>query len=248
MRLAIDGPVARVTLCRPEKRNAQTPATWHALASVGDALTSDIRVVVLAGEGSSFSAGLDRSMFANLGAGLAAGDDEFLETIAGYQAGFSWLRRPEFVSVAAVQGHAIGAGFQLALACDLRIAAADAQFTMAEPSLGLVPDLGGTQVLVDLVGYSRALEICATARRVGADEAAQIGLVNLVVPSDALSSAVDDLVAALTSTVHDAVSATKSLLLGAADRTYDEQLLAERRAQVSRIQALAAGSRDGSQP
>ena len=112
---------------------------------------------------------------------LDAGDDSFLDTIASYQAGFSWLRRPEFISVAAVQGHAVGAGFQLALACDLRIAASDAQFRMAEPSLGLVPDLGGTQVLVDLVGYSRALEICATNRSVGAEEADRMGLVNLCV-------------------------------------------------------------------
>src|SRR5947209_8997455 len=131
-------------------------------------------------------------MFGQLGSDLDAGDDSFLDTIASYQAGFSWLRRPEFVSVAAVQGHAVGAGFQLALACDIRIAATDAQFTMAEPTLGLVPDLGGTQVLVDLVGYSRALEICATGRRVGAEEADRIGLVNLVVAGAQLAQAVDD--------------------------------------------------------
>ena len=80
-------------------------------------------------------------------------------------------RVPAVVSVAAVQGHAIGAGFQLALGADIRIVAEDAQFTMAEPTLGLVPDLGGTKRLVDLVGYSRAAEICLTGRRVGAEEA-----------------------------------------------------------------------------
>ncbi|MDQ1746067.1 MAG: hypothetical protein QOD07_330 [Frankiaceae bacterium] len=185
-------------------------------------------------------------MFAGIGSWQSQGDPAFLERIASYQAGFSWLRRPEFVSVAAVQGHAIGAGFQLALACDLRVAATDAQFTMAEPSLGLVPDLGGTQVLVDLVGYSRALEICATGRRVGADEAERIGLANLVVAPDQLGAAVDDLVAALTGTLRDAVVATKSLLLGARDRTYDEQLRAEREAQLLRIRALTAGSAHGS--
>jgi len=254
VQVQIDGPVggrvARVRLSRPEKRNAQTPETWLALAAAGASLPGDVRVVVVSGEGPSFSAGLDRSMFAGIGSGTSEGDDEFLARIASYQAGFSWLRRPDFVSVAAVQGHAVGAGFQLALACDLRVAATDAQFTMAEPSLGLVPDLGGTQVLVDLVGYARALEICATGRRVGADEADRMGLVNLVVPPDQLDGAVDDLVAALTSGVHDAVSATKSLLLGAPSRTYDEQLLAERRAQMSRIRALTAGSAHGpdSQP
>jgi enoyl-CoA hydratase/carnithine racemase len=244
----VDGAVARISLNRPEKRNAQTPATWRALAAAGNSLPSSVRVVVLTGAGRSFSAGLDRSMFATLGDGLTVGDSAFLDTIAGYQAGFSWLRRPEFVSVAAVQGHAIGAGFQLALACDLRIAAQDAQFTMAEPTLGLVPDLGGTQVLVDLVGYSRALEICATGRRVGSDEADRIGLVNLVVSNDELSQAVEDLIAGLTSTNHDAVTMTKALLLGSRDRPYQQQLLAERQAQLARIKALAALSTHGSEP
>jgi enoyl-CoA hydratase/carnithine racemase len=235
-----------VRLCRPDKRNSQTPATWHALADAGDSLPDSVRVVVVTGEGPAFSAGLDRSMFGQLGNWSGEGDGSFLDRVATYQAGFSWLRRPEFVSVAAVQGHAIGAGFQLALACDLRLAADDAQFTMAEPALGLVPDLGGTQVLVDLVGYSRALEICATARRVGAAEADRLGLVNLVVPAGELAAATDDLVAALLGTVHGAVTATKALLLGARDRTYPEQLLAERQAQLSRISALAAGSTHGS--
>jgi enoyl-CoA hydratase/carnithine racemase len=170
---------------------------------------------------------------------LEQGDQVALDTIDSYQAGFSWLRRADFVSVAAVQGHAVGAGFQLALACDIRIAADDAQFTMAEPSLGLVPDLGGTQVLVDLVGYSRALEICATGRRVSAREATEIGLVNAVVEPGELAAAVDDLTAALTAAPRGAVSMTKALLLGARGRSYPEQLLAERQSQLARIRALA---------
>lgn len=230
--------MARVTLARPEKRNAQTPETWLRLSSIGDSLPATVRVVVVAGEGSSFSAGLDRSMFGTLPQQASQGDAAFLDLIASYQAGFTWLRRPEIVSVAAVQGHAVGAGFQLALACDIRIAAQSAQFTMAEPALGLVPDLGGTQVLVDVVGYSRALEICATARRVGADEALAIGLANLVVADDQLTAAVDDLVSALCATSHDAVSATKALLLDSRDRSYADQLLAERTAQMARIKAL----------
>jgi enoyl-CoA hydratase/carnithine racemase len=209
-------------------------------------LPATTRVVVVRGEGPSFSAGLDRSMFGTLPAQLADGDEGFLDLIASFQAGFSWLRRSDLVSIAGVQGHAVGAGFQLALACDIRVVAADAQFTMAEPALGLVPDLGGTQVLVDLVGYSRALEICATGRRVGAEEADRIGLVNLVVARDELDAAVDDLVAGLTSTVRDAVTMTKALLLGARDRSYQQQLLAERQAQLIRITALTAGSQHGS--
>jgi enoyl-CoA hydratase/carnithine racemase len=229
-------------LARPFKRNAQTPETWLRLAAIGAELPADVRVVVVAGEGPSFSAGLDRSMFGTLPNQLGQGDEAFLDLIGSYQAGFTWLRDQRFVSIAAVQGHAVGAGFQLALACDLRVAADDAQFTMAEPSLGLVPDLGGTQVLVDLVGYARALEICATGRRVGAGEAGDIGLVNLVVPSDQLSAAADDLAAAICGSPAAAVTATKALLLGARDRSYAEQLLAERTAQMARIKALATGS------
>ena len=96
--------------------------------------------------------------------------------IAGFQEAFTWWRRPDLVSVAAVQGHAVGAGFQLALACDVRVVADDVQLAMREPSLGLVPDLVGTWPLVQAVGYSRALEICLSGRWVGADEAVAIGI------------------------------------------------------------------------
>jgi enoyl-CoA hydratase/carnithine racemase len=236
-------------LCRPERRNAQTPATWHALRELGDSLPDDVRVVVVTGEGPSFSAGLDRRMFTPEGvpgegslSDIPVADDmAAAATIASFQAGFSWLRRSEFVSVAAVRGHAVGAGFQLALACDIRIAADDAQFTMAEPALGLVPDLGGTHSLVQAVGYARALEICATGRRVGAAEAERIGLVNLVVAGDDLDAATEDLVTSLTATSRDAVSATKALLLAADGRSYGEQLAAEGRAQVERLRALLGG-------
>jgi len=201
--------------------------------------------VVVSGEGPSFSAGLDRRMLSPEGVPgeesldlSSRSDGEAADRIAAYQQGFTWLRDPSFVSVAAVRGHAIGAGFQLALACDLRIAADDAQFTMFEPALGLVPDLGGTALLLDAVGYSRALEICATARRVGAAEAERIGLVNMTVPGDDLDSAVADLVAALSTTNRDAVSQTKQLLQGARDRDFDAQRQAEREVQVQRLRTL----------
>ena len=91
--------------------------------------------------------------------------------IAAYQEGFTaWAECPAVV-IAQVHGYAIGAGFQLALAADLRVASLDAWFAMRETSLGLVPDLGGTGPLVHLVGYARALEICATGRPVSAPEA-----------------------------------------------------------------------------
>ena len=94
------------------------------------------------------------------------------------------------MSVAAVRGHAIGAGFQLALACDLRVLADDAKLCMKEPALGLVPDLTGTKPLVDIVGLPRALELCLTARIVDAAEAAVLRLAELVVPGAELDAAV----------------------------------------------------------
>ena len=249
--LNIDGAVATVTLARPEQRNAQTPATWRALAQIGNQVLADdtVRVVVLRGDGKSFSAGLDRAMF---GAGvdgepglavLASMADAALdETIDTFQQAFSWWRDERVVSLASVQGHAIGAGFQLVLACDLRVMADDVQLAMREPSLGLVPDLGGTQPLVEAVGYARALEICATGRWVGAEEAAATGLATLVVPREDLDAATSDLVAALLAAPAGAVRATKGLLRDAGTRSYDDQRAAERAAQAGRLRDLAGRS------
>jgi enoyl-CoA hydratase/carnithine racemase len=241
--------IVTITLDAPEIRNAQLPDTWKALAHIGshiaDGTVGDTRVVVVRGAGPSFSAGLDR-------AALGAGDDSLLavlarqppavseEQIGSFQAGFGWLADPVFISVAAVQGHAVGAGFQLALACDLIVAADDAQFSMAEVTLGLVPDLGGTARLVRAVGTARALEICATGRRVGAAEAMRIGLVLTVVSARALDATVADLCAALTAADPDAVRAVTRLISGCAERTTAQQLAQERFEQISRLRALAA--------
>jgi enoyl-CoA hydratase/carnithine racemase len=148
------------------------------------------------------------------------------------------------VSIAAVQGHAIGAGFQLALGTDIRILADDAQLTMAEPRLGIVPDLGGTKRLVDLVGYSRAAEICLTARPVDAQEALRIGLASAAVPAAELDAAVERTVAAVLGVNRDAATETKALLLGAAARTQSEQERAEREAQYRRLRALVGLDRE----
>ena len=243
----VTGPVATITLHRPEVRNAQTPTMWAALASVGESLSDDIRVVVLRGSGASFSAGLDRAMLdpsqgddANSVIGLLRLDDAGMSAaIDGFQRGFTFLRDPRFISIAVVQGYAVGAGFQLALSCDLRVVADDVQFCMKESALGLVPDLTGTKPLVESVGYARALEICATARMVGADEAVAIGLALSAVPAADLDTTVADLVRALTAPMTGAVRETKALLQGAAGRDLDEQRRFEREAQVRRFREVA---------
>jgi enoyl-CoA hydratase/carnithine racemase len=214
---------------------------WATLRDIGRNLPGDIRVVVVRGEGRAFSAGIDLKVaqggdFAALAAMEA---DEAADVIAGFQEAFSWLTRPDVVSIAAVQGHAIGAGFQLALACDMRVLTEDAKFTMGEINLGIVPDLGGTKPLVDLVGYSRAFEICATGRRVTADEAYAIGLANVVVPANDLDQAVRDLTAALLAGARDAIVEIKALLRAAGGAEPEAQRRSEREAQVRRLRDLA---------
>jgi enoyl-CoA hydratase/carnithine racemase len=214
---------------------------WATLRDIGLNLRGDIRVVIVRGEGRAFSAGIDLAVaqggdFAQL---AAMAPDDAADAIAPFQEAFSWLTRPDIVSVAAVQGHAIGAGFQLALACDMRVLTEDAKFTMGEVNLGLVPDLGGTKPLVDLVGYSRAFEICATGRRVSADEAYAIGLANVVVPASDLDQAVGDLTAALLAGARDAIVEIKALLRSAGGADPDAQRRAEREAQVRRLRDSA---------
>ena len=106
-------------------------------------MPDEVRVVILRAEGPSFSAGLDRSMLddtvdVETVQGLLRGTDvAAVRTIGEYQQGFMFLRDPNFISIAAVQGHAVGAGFQLALACDIRVVADNAVFCMKEPAIGL---------------------------------------------------------------------------------------------------------------
>jgi enoyl-CoA hydratase/carnithine racemase len=236
VRLEITDELATVTLNRPQRRNAMTPLMWHRLAEIGAGLPEIVRVVVVRGEDPAFCAGIDLRMFTpdgvpGEGRGPDASDPEFEDVVAGYQDGFRWLRNPQFVSIAAVQGHAIGAGFQLALACDLRILASNAKLCMKEPALGLVPDLTGTKPLVGIVGLPRAIELCLTAREISAADAEQFGLAERVVAADELTVAVDQLVKDLLAVPAAAARATKALLQGAPARTLDEQAGAERAAQ-----------------
>ncbi len=249
LRVDLTGAVLTITLDKPDRRNSQTPRMWHTLDAIGQALTDEVRVVVLKGAGDCFSAGIDTRLLTGEGvpgeesvAELMQADDErILEAIDGYQRGFTWLADPHIVSVAAVHGYAIGAGFQLALACDLRVVADDVQFCMKEPALGLVPDLAGTKPLVELVGASRALEICATARYVEADEARELGIATVVVPREELDATTTDLVEAVLATDVGAVRETKALLQRAGERDLEAQRLAEREAQVRRFRDLVGG-------
>ena len=240
--------VLHVTLANPAHRNAQSPATWRRLASVEGYVTDEVRAVVLTGEGLSFCAGLDRRMLSaegiegeesliSLASSESAKIDEFI-TI--FQSAFTWWSETPAITVAAVQGHAIGAGFQLALACDLIVAADNALFAMRETSLGLVPDLTGTSRLVKRVGYSKALEICSTGRFVDADEAVRIGIALSAAPLEELGHHTDTVVASLMTAPAGAVRELKSLLRAAEVNSPAEQHRAERVAQANRFADLNA--------
>lgn len=252
----LEGSLLHVRLRRPESRNAQSPAMWRDLASIEAMVDREVRAVVLSAEGPSFSAGLDRRMLAGgidgqgslvEFAGLPAEDLDHL--IAGFQQAFLWWRRCPVPSVAAVHGHAVGAGFQLALACDVMIVADDAQLAMREPSLGLVPDLGGTLPLVEAVGYGRALEIVLSGRWVAASEAVALGIAQAIVPAAGLVEAASVMAQALSSAPAGAVAATKALLRSAATRAgadwstaHEAQAAVERAAQGQRFRDLLAGT------
>jgi enoyl-CoA hydratase/carnithine racemase len=250
MDYSVEGAIAQIVLCAPERRNTQTPAMWRALAGLGRAMPDEVRVVILRAEGPSFSAGLDRSMLntdvdVETVRDLLSGTDiAAARTIGEYQQGFLFLRDPNFISIAAVQGHAVGAGFQLALACDIRIVADDAVFCMKEPALGLVPDLTGLRPLVRQVGYARALEVCVRARNIDAQEAAALGLAHSVVPVDDLASEVDAFAASVLQSDTEAVRETKRLLQSAENLDLEHQRVLESAAQVRRLRAMASGQTD----
>ncbi len=244
VRIERAGELLRVVLTNPDARNAQTPATWRRLASIPELLDESIRAIVLTAEGKSFSAGLDRRMLTPDGVPgeesiltVSGGSPEIVEDfIKQAQSAFVWWRAVSQVTIAFVQGHAIGAGFQLALACDVMVVADDALLAMRETSLGLVPDLGGTQPLADRVGYSRAFEICARGRFVDAPEAVRLGIAIDQVPIDRWSEYEVEFLAPILAAMPGAVSGLKHLLNGAA---FDpDQAGRERSAQLIRLAEL----------
>ncbi len=220
------GARADLVLCRPEVLNAMSVEVFDALSDAADevAKIEGLRVLVVSGEGRSFSSGIDTSSF-----GTVSGDPETM--IARAQAGFRKIAALPVPTIAAVRGHAIGAGLQLALACDLIVATKDASLGLLEARYGLVPDLGGTQRLPRLVGPARAKKMIWLAERLSGDEAERIGLVQQVVEGTELDAAVDALATALAGAPPLAVRQVKRLveLAGTADHAtgMDEEAVAQ---------------------
>ncbi|KAB2363520.1 crotonase/enoyl-CoA hydratase family protein [Actinomadura montaniterrae] len=227
--------VADVRLNRPDKLNALDIATFEALAETGDALAADpsVRAVVLSGEGRAFCAGLDFANFAAMaGDGPSGGDSgsggqrfkRLLSDITdrepgritnlGQQAVHTWHELPQPV-IAAVHGHALGGGFQIALGADIRIVAPDAKLSVLEIRWGLVPDMTGTAALMRLVGEDVAKELTFTGRMVGGDEAVRLGLATRT--ADDPRAAATELAREIAGKSPDAIRAAKRLLNRAAE-------------------------------
>lgn len=187
VRVTIAEGIADVTLIRADKMNAVDGDMFQALLEAGELVENDrsVRVVVLSGEGRSFCAGLDFSSFEQMEKGptnpinseLAETDKSLDARIGsrGQQAVYVWTDMAVPV-IAAVHGHALGAGFQLALGADIRFIAPDAQMSILEIRWGLVPDMTGTQMLPRLVGLDVAKELTFTGRMIPGTECVEIGL------------------------------------------------------------------------
>ena len=240
IRYSVEGGLATITLARPAKRNAIDQTMFAELGEAAEEAAADraVRAVVVMGDGPSFCAGIDLSLIGEL-AGLAgrASEDE-----AGFHSFVRMAQRPyrslacmPKPTIASIQGHALGAGFQLALACDLRVAASDAKFGMLEARYGLIPDLGGTHRLARLVGPSRAKELVWSTRMVEAEEALRIGLVNEVVEPGDLASATAELARQVTQHSPRAVALIKDLIERAAETPLDAEFDREAEAQSTAI-------------
>jgi enoyl-CoA hydratase len=175
-----DGPCALLTMNRPDQLNALSGALRRAVVAAFAGLAADesVRVVVLTGAGRAFTAGLDLKELAASGASVT--DSVDAENVVSAIARF-----PKPV-IAAVNGLAVTGGFEIALACDIVLAAEEAYFVDSHVKVGLTPGWGLSQRLPRLVGVHRAKELSLTARRIGAREAEAWGLVNHVLPADEL--------------------------------------------------------------
>ena len=239
IRLTIENGLARVTLARPDHANALDVNMARELMEAAIACDEDpsVRAVLLDSEGKLFCAGGDLATFVQAGEGLS----KLLKELTVYlHAAISRLVRMRAPVVAAVQGHAAGAGFSLAAACDLVLAASTARFTMAYTRAGLVPDGSSTYFLPRLIGRRRTLELMLTNRTLGAAEAVEWGLVNRVVPDAELAGEALALARELAQGATGAYGAVKRVVLRSESETLESQMEIEARAIAD-----AARSADG---
>jgi len=219
--------IATLMLNRPESRNAMSPAMGEEIVMAVEELRRDdtVRVVVLTGSGKAFSSGGDLSMLARDSGVPMPGETP---TMGGsprdFYARYLAIRQLPMPTIAAINGHAIGAGLCIALACDMRIAAADAKMGMTFTRLGIHPGMGGTFFLPRLVGTARACELFFTGRIFDAAEAERLGVVNQTVPRADFDAAVTKLATDVATAAPVAVRMVKRAIYRGVEHTLDETL------------------------
>ena len=231
--------IAYVTLNRPQVLNAYNVRMRDELYQVLEAIKDDPEIVVaiLKGAGEkAFCAGADLSEFLTAPSPTIARQVRWERDIWGL---FLSLPQP---LIAALHGYVLGSGIEMALCCDIRIASENAQFGLPEVGLGIIPAAGATQTLPRTVGRANALEMLFTGRRIGADEAYEIGLVNRVVPKDKLLSTVEDMARKIASFDPMAIRYAKQAVVRGLDLPLAEGLELERRLASSLQRPRASNS------
>ena len=215
VRLDLQGPLARITLNRPDRLNAMDLAWIDGLNRAVDRLAErpEVAVVVVGGAGRAFCAGLDLDMLEREGMppGFYAGQERALRQIELLDA----------ITIAAIHGYCLGGGVQLAIACDLRVAHADAQLGLPAVNEGLFPGLAPYR-LPRLVGRGAAARLVLSGERVGADEALRLGLVDYVVPAAEFEAGLERIVQTYLAAPRMAVIASKQLLRQADSNTWEQ--------------------------
>jgi len=218
------GPIAWVTLNRPEVLNAYNTEMRDDLYAALSAVRDDgsLRGLVLRGAGRAFCSGGDIREFGLAPSPVAARDVRWRRDVWGL---LRSLRQP---AIAAIHGHAAGSGLEMALLCDLRIAASDAVFSLPETGLGMIPGVVGTQTAPRAFGVGRALELVLTGRRIDAREARRVGLVGSVVKPARLESEADRLARRLAKIDGEIISQVKDLVVRGMDLPLEAALARER--------------------
>ncbi len=235
--IEVEGPVAILWLDRPEKRNAMGPAFWNDLPLAMTALSSDpgIRVVVVAARGPHFSVGLDLVAMSGLTSGpdsangvppsMAARARSARAEIARLQASVTAVADCPLPVIAAVHGYCIGGGVDLIAACDIRLASADALFSVREAKVAIVADIGSLQRLPHIIGTGHVAELAYTGKDITAQRAEAIGLVNQISEDvDALLAAARQMATEIAANSPMAVQGTKAVLAASQDRSVTEGL------------------------
>jgi enoyl-CoA hydratase len=236
--------IGHLTLNRPDERNAMTPTMGEEIHDAVEAFNKDpnLRVVVVTGAGRAFSAGGDLGSLAKE-AGLQS-DSPDLGGGAKFYNLFLSVRRLAVPSIAAINGHAIGAGLCFALGCDMRVMHERAQVGMTFVKIGIHPGMAATWNLPRLIGHANAADLLYTGRLVRAEEALAMGLVNRIAGDD-FDNAVAELASAVAANGPVSIRALKQTLAGTEDR--DIQQAIEREAEAQAMTFRTADAREGIQ-